>query len=154
MVYRLGRGSKRELRGVHPDLVEVVKKAILITKQDFTVHDGMRTVAEQRENIARGVSRTMKSKHLPQADGWSHAVDLVPYINGRLRWEWNAIYPIAGAMRSAAREKGVAVRWGGSWERLDNDNRDPEVMVQEYVDMRRSRGLKAFIDGPHYELII
>ena len=39
--------------------------------------ESLRTVAEQKAKVAAGESRTMKSKHLAQADGFAHAVDLV-----------------------------------------------------------------------------
>ena len=152
----LGSGSLRELNGVHPDLVKVVKRAIRITAQDFTVHDGLRTIEEQRRYVATGVSKTMNSMHRQQADGYGHAVDLVPYINGKLRWEWPAIYPIAAAVRIAAEELKVAVRWGGIWADLLTVLPNPQAMnraVQAYVAARQKAGKSAFIDGPHYELI-
>lgn len=37
-------------------------------------------MAEKKNLVAAGKSQTMNSKHLPQADGYSHAVDLVAYI--------------------------------------------------------------------------
>ncbi len=154
MGFKLGRHSKAELKGVHPDLVAVVKRAIEISEQDFTVHDGLRSKAEQREYVDRGVSWTMKSKHLKQkATGFGHAVDLVPYINGKLRWEWPAIHLIASAMRQAAKELGVKIRWGGCWERLDNSTLNTEIMVEEYTARKRRQGKRPSLDGPHYELM-
>lgn len=152
--YKLGKHSRSELRGVHPDLVGVVRLAIRLTDQDFTVHDGLRTIEEQLEYCRRGVSQTMASMHLPQEeDGKGHAVDLVPFINGKMRWELVPCYNIAVAMRQAAREKGVAIRWGGCWQRLDDDTREPALMVEEYVSKRRRRGRRPFIDAPHFELM-
>jgi peptidoglycan L-alanyl-D-glutamate endopeptidase CwlK len=86
---RLGYKSRRELIGVHPDLIIVVVTAIINLPKglDATVFDGLRTLPEQRENIRRGVSKTLKSKHLPQSDGYGHAVDIVPIINGRVMWD-------------------------------------------------------------------
>ena len=153
MVYVLGRRSRAELEGVRPDLVCVVERAIQVTRQDFSVHDGIRTEAEQRDLVRRGASRTMNSKHLPQADGWGHAVDLVPYVGGRLRWEWSLIYPIAEAMRAAADDLGVRLRWGGCWCELTGMDDDPEAMVGAFVAARQAAGKPAFIDGLHYELI-
>ena len=49
--FKLGARSLRELEGVHPDLVAVVKRAIELTSQDFSVHDGIRTMEEQREMV-------------------------------------------------------------------------------------------------------
>lgn len=152
----LGRASLKELDGVHPKLVGVVKRAIQISVQDFSVHDGLRTVEEQRSYVQTGVSKTMNSMHRTQPDGYGHAVDLVPYINGKLRWEWPAIFPIAAAMRIAAQELGVKLRWGGTWGPLQDIAADPVSMnraVQAYSAERRKAGKSAFIDGPHYELL-
>lgn len=151
-MFRLGTRSKRELVGVHPDLVKVVEEAILISTQDFSVHDGLRTVADQRRLVKRGASQTMNSKHLPQADGFGYAVDLVPYINGKMRWEWEPIYEIANSVRMAAHEFDVKVRWGGCWKLLNGTLRAPEKMVDDYGKRRRAQGRKAFTDGPHFEL--
>ena len=152
MTYRLGTHSRRELGSVHPDLIRVVERAIELTAQDFTVHDGFRTMGEQREYVRRGVSRTLNSRHLLQADGYGHAVDLVPYINGKLRWEWGPIYRIVEAVRRASDELDVRIRWGGCWHTLTGTREDPEVLVRRYADLRRKRGLRAFMDGPHYQL--
>ena len=152
MTYILGKHSRREFKGVHPDLIRVAERAIEITEQDFTNHDGIRMDEEQREYVRTGVSRTMASKHLRQPDGYGHAMDLVPYINGKLRWEMEACYEIARAVQKAARELGVPIRWGGCWGRLDTSTRDPALLVEEYVTRRRRQGRRPFIDGPHYEL--
>lgn len=146
--FKLGVKSKKELVGVHPDLVAVVKRAIELTVQDFTVHDGIRTLAQQRRLVASGASKTLRSRHIT-----GHAVDLVPYINGKLRWEWEPIYIIAEAMRVAALEQNIPIRWGGVWDRrLTEENASPEDLVSDYVSRRRNAGKRAFIDGPHYEL--
>jgi len=154
--YALGKASLAELNGVHPRLVAVVKRAIQLTTQDFTVHDGLRTEAEQRAYVKQGVSKTMNSKHMKQADGFGHAVDLVPYINGKLRWEWKPIFNIATAVRTAAIEQGVSLIWGGVWDRdFEQLGKTPlmlENAVNSYVARRRAMGKTAFIDGPHFEL--
>lgn len=156
MTYALGAASLAELTGVHPKLVAVVKRSIALTAQDFTVHDGLRTEAEQREYVKRGVSKTMNSMHRTQADGYGHAVDLVPFINGQLRWEWKPIYVIAAAVRQAAIEQGLALTWGAVWDRkfadLPADPKGLEQAVNAYVTRRRGLGKSAFIDGPHYEI--
>lgn len=156
MAYSLGERSLAELEGVHPSLVSVVKRAITLTKQDFSVHDGLRTIAEQREYVRRGVSKTMNSMHMKQPDGFGHAFDLVPYINGQLRWEWKPIFVIAAAVHQAARELGVALTWGGVWDRafleLGESAADMEKAVNSYVARRRALGKTAFIDGPHWQL--
>lgn len=157
MPFTLGPKSLQELQGVHPSLVQCVRLAIVRTTVDFGVHDGIRTLQEQREYLRKGTSTTMNSKHLPQRDGYGHAVDLVPYINGQLRWEWEPIYRIAAAMCSAARELQLPLRWGGVWDRrfpqdFKGNVGDMRSQVEQYVARRRSADRRAFIDGPHFEL--
>jgi peptidoglycan L-alanyl-D-glutamate endopeptidase CwlK len=126
----------------------VVKRAIALTIQDFSVHDGIRTLAEQQQLLASGASQTLDSRHIT-----GHAVDLVPYINGKLRWEWPPIYVIADSVRAAARELGTPIRWGGAWDvDFTASDESPEDLVAGYVARRKKLGLRAFIDGPHYEL--
>lgn len=144
----LGPGSKKELIGVHKDLVAVVELAIQKSIQDFAVHDGIRTLAEQQQLVAAGASQTLDSRHIT-----GHAVDLVPYINGKLRWEWPPIYVIADAVRMAARELSIPIRWGGAWDvDFTQSTESTEDLVTAYVARRKKQGMKAFIDGPHYEL--
>lgn len=155
--YRFGSKSEGELVGVHPILVDVVKDAIKVSTIDFAVHDGLRTLREQHEHVLKGSSTILNSLHLPQADGYGHAVDLVPYVNGKLRWEWGAIYHVALAMLTSARAKGVSLRWGGVWDRtfpteFGTTAADMEAAVEAYVRRRVQAKKRAFIDGPHFEL--
>ena len=156
MPYSFGTNSKVELQGVHPKLVEVAYLAIELSEQDFSVHDGLRTSVEQQKLVAKGASKTLNSKHLRQADGFGHAMDLVPYINGKLRWEWKPIYIIAEAVHEAADKLGVSLVWGGVWDRafgdLPGSRAGLEAAVDDYVKRRLNAGKKAFIDGPHYQL--
>jgi len=157
MGYVLGAKSRAELKGVHPDLVQVVERAIQITSQDFSVHDGLRTLEEQKRLVAAGASKTMNSMHRQQSDGFGHAVDLVPFINGKMRWEWPAIYPIAAAVWQASKELGVPIRWGGNWSSLANIKMGTaaamKAAVDTYAAQRRKAGKSAFLDGPHFELV-
>ena len=152
--YKLGKNSLKNLEGVHPDLVGVVHYAIRTTEQDFTVSDGVRTKEEQAENVRTGASQTMKSKHLIQIDGFGHAVDLVPWINGQARWELPACYKIMEAMRKASFARECLLRWGGAWVPLYNETplQPPENLVQAYSMRKLGAGKPAFIDGPHYEM--
>lgn len=156
MSYSLGAKSKAKLVGVHPQLVAVVERAILLTEQDFAVHDGLRSIETQRDYVRRGVSKTMNSLHLKQADGYGHAVDLVPWIGGQLRWEWPPLYKIAHAVDNAAQAMGVKLIWGGVWDKRMDEYGGSEAAIKAavnaYVDRRRALGRTAFIDGPHFQL--
>ena len=156
MAFSFGPKSRAELVGVHPKMVAFAERTLALSPQDFAVHDGLRTEKEQRVYVQTGVSQTMNSMHMKQADGFGHAVDLVPFINGKVRWEWPPIYVIAAAARQAALELDLRVRWGGCWTDLDQIVGDTpaamEKAVAAYGAARRRAGKKAFTDGPHFEL--
>lgn len=151
-MYTFGEKSLKELNGVHPSLVKIMGLAIKRTPMDFAIHDGLRTSIEQAGLVASGASKTQDSKHLIQVEtGFGHAVDAVPYFQGKLRWEWKLIYPIADCVRTCAREYGVRICWGGVWDRCLNDLvGDLEKHVKDYTVRHPGPD---FIDGPHYELM-
>jgi len=149
--FKLSRRSLDRLVGVNDNLVAVVRAAINATKTDFGVIQGLRTVEQQKELVAKGASQTMKSKHL---DG--NAVDLMAYINGRGSWELNLYDDLADAMKEGAQMAGVAVRWGAAWHIDDIRTWEGtmEEAMNDYIDLRRSQGRRPFIDGPHFELMV
>jgi peptidoglycan L-alanyl-D-glutamate endopeptidase CwlK len=153
--YALGTKSINKLEGVRSDLIRVVKRAIELATQDFMVLEGVRTEKRQRELYGQGrsaaelikagvdpslakpsakvVTWTLKSNHFKQADGFGHAVDLVPYPV-----DWNTLSKfdaIADAMMQAADELGVKIRHGADW------------------DMNGKRREKGESDSPHFELV-
>ena len=148
--FKLSRRSLDRLQGVDERLVAVVNHAITVTKTDFGVIQGLRTIEQQKELVAKGASQTMKSKHL---DGL--AVDLMCFINGRGSWELNLYDDIADAMKEGAEFVGVPVRWGAAWHIDDIRKWDGtmEDAMNEYIDFRRGQGRRPFIDGPHFELM-
>lgn len=150
MAFKLSKRSLSRLEGVNEDMVKVVTTAIGISKIDFGVICGLRTIEEQRELVAKGASKTMKSKHI---DGM--AVDLMAYIGGRASWELDLYDDIADAMKIAADEHNVQIRWGAAWHIPDLREWDSSMQdaMNEYIDLRRSQGRRPFIDGPHFELM-
>lgn len=96
-------------------------RAIQITPIDFTVLEGLRSVDRQRQLRNSGASKTMNSRHLT-----GHAIDIAPLLNGRVSWDWPLYYPLAEAVKLAAKEKGIPIEWGGDW--------------------------RTFKDGPHWQL--
>lgn len=151
--YRLSRRSRARLDGVHPDLAAVVQRAIALTAQDFCVHDGLRSPERQKALVRAGASRTLNSRHLAQADGWGHAVDLVPWFDGGPRWEWPPLYLVATAVRRAAAEAGLDLVWGGVWDRRLSDLPDTATGLATAVKAYCARHPGPdFIDGPHFEM--
>ena len=128
---QLDARSERSLIGVHPAMVGVVRRAAELAADlddglGFIVTEGVRTRERQVELVRVKASRTMNSKHLLQADGMSHAVDLAATVSGRVHWDVPLYDRLADLMKQAAAEQGVQITWGGDWQ--------------------------SFRDGPHFEL--
>lgn len=121
MTNKFSKRSLDNLVGIHPDLVSVVHRALEISPIDFTVIEGIRSVERQKVLVQSGASKTMRSRHLT-----GHAVDIAPYVDGTIRWDWPLYDILAVAMKKAAKELGVVITWGGDWV--------------------------TFRDGPHFEL--
>ena len=149
MTFKLSERSLGKLEGVNDNMKLVVMKAITLTKIDFGVICGLRTEEEQEELVAKGASKTMKSRHLT-----GDAVDLMCYIGSRGSWELNLYDDVADAMKQAAQDEGVGIRWGAAWQIPDIREWDGtmEEAMNAYIDLRRSEGRRPFIDAPHFEL--
>lgn len=145
--FSLSALSLSRLKGVNPDLVKVVKRAIEITGVDFRVSEGVRTKERQAELVRQGASQTMNSRHLT-----GHAVDLVAIVDGQVSWDFNHYYTIAKAMAQASTELGVNVRWGGAWTVITRKNGSPQDWVKDYKAERKRLGKKEFLDGVHFEI--
>jgi len=127
----LGSGSKAKLKGVHPNLVKVIEEAIKDTPIDFTVTSGVRTLAEQQALYAQGRTRKgaivtnadgvkSKSNHQVKSDGLGHAVDVCPYVNGKLDWNNTANFKaLSTHILATAKRLGIAIEWGGVWKFVD-----------------------------------
>ena len=138
------RSSSSRLATWHPDLQELFNE--VIKHRDCTVICGSRTLEEQKENVRRGVSKTLNSKQVV-GEGIrdvSHAVDVMPYFNWRkptIDWQdRESISHFAGFVLGVAAillEDGTIdheITWGGDW---DGD------------------GVSAgWYDGPHFELVL
>ena len=111
MGYKLGTKSLSNLKGVHPDLVKVVKRAIELTECDFTITEGLRTKERQAQLLKEKKTTTSNSRHLT-----GHAVDLAAWVDNTVSWEWKYYYQIADAMKKAASELNVSIEWGGDWK--------------------------------------
>ena len=154
MGFNLSNKSYKKLEGVNPQLVDTVERAIKLSKVDFGVIYGVRTLDEQKKLYEAGRSQTMRSKHLLQDDDTSHAVDLMAYTGKNPSWELVMYDDIADAMKAAAKETGANIRWGAAWniDSITDWERPMEDAMNNYIDVRRSQGRRPFIDGPHFEL--
>jgi peptidoglycan L-alanyl-D-glutamate endopeptidase CwlK len=161
MTFKLSERSLNNLEGVDEKLKLVVLRAIQLTTVDFGVICGIRTEEEQAELFRKGASQCdgvkRRSKH---QDGL--AVDLMAYLGSRGSWEFALYDDIADAMKKAATELDVALCWGGAWSTKQHPyplnvcswTGTMEDAMKAYVKKKSDAGKRAFMDGPHFELIV
>lgn len=141
--FKLGAKSLKMLEGVHPDMCKVAPLALKYSIYDWAITEGKRTYERQKElyESPEKVTHTMKSMHLPQADGFSWAIDVmavgdldkdgdVDAQDKKRTWDPVIYTAISKAFKRAAAELGIGLKWGG--------------------DFKRRNG-KPFFDGPHFE---
>ena len=126
--YSFGRKSLEKINNpkVHPRIRELMIEAIATSPIDFTVIETVRTVEQQKINVAKGVSKTMKSRHIPSSNksGYCEAVDIAPYP---INWSNKGRFiTLANHIKATAKKMGIQITWGGDW--------------------------KTLVDMPHYEL--
>ena len=167
--YKLGAKSHANMAHLHPTMVKLAHAAIARSTVDWGFTEPLtRTKQQQAEKVRLGFSKTMNSNHLIKPDGYGHAVDCVPWIQGAFTWGenkfgWPVTYPdgtvrypffeIAAAWREVAIEAGQAIVWGGVWDR------DLRTLPPGWGGMRsamlayneRHVG-RDWNDGPHMQL--
>lgn len=119
------------LEQTHPDLQLIMNTAIKAI--DFSILPStIRTIEEQEAFVKAGKSKTMNSRHLKQADGYSYAVDIWKYP---INWTDEKgqtelaryILGVADGLFAAGLLK-HKILWGGDW--------------------------KSFVDMPHFEIVL
>ena len=121
MSFKFGKRSLKRLEGVHPDLVKICHLALEMSPIDFSIIEGVRTLKRQKALLAKGASTTLRSRHLT-----GHAIDMAPYVDGTIRWDWPLYHQIAPMFKKASYQLLTPIEWGGDW--------------------------KSFPDGPHVQL--
>jgi len=101
--HNLSKTSLKRLKGVHPDIVKVVKRASLYAP--IFVVEGLRSQKRQNKLVKKGKSQSTKSYHL-----YGLAVDLVLLKNGKIDWDGKKSYKkVYNAIARAERELGIDV---------------------------------------------
>jgi uncharacterized protein YcbK (DUF882 family) len=111
--FKLSKRSEDNLKGVKPQLVAVVRRALELSSVDFGITEGLRTHDRQKQLFAEGKSQTMNSRHLI-----GEAVDVVAYVGGTVSWEFPLYRKIAEAFKQASQELNTPIEWGGDWKNL------------------------------------
>lgn len=116
---KFGRASKKRLATVRPALQCLCQAVLELGIMDFSVVEGARSKEDQERYFREGKSKLHwpDSKHNVRFEGdLANAVDLVPYINGRLSWRKDHCCILAGLVLATARSLGLDIRWGGNWD--------------------------------------
>ncbi len=120
-MYRFGKRSRARLKGVKPELVNVLNELIKI--MDVTIIEGVRTQKRQDELVAKGASKTKYSKHIE-----GKAVDLAPYP---IDWDdRDTFHYMCGMIRGIAQQMKVPVRVGCDW---DGDGQTKDNLFDDLV---------------------
>lgn len=110
-MYKFSSKSREKLNTCHPDLQKVMNE--VIKHVDCTILEGVRTKERQEELVRTGKSKTMNSRHLPNKDGVSEALDVISYP---IQWENNnRNYLFAGFVKGVAAAMGIELRLGADW---------------------------------------
>ena len=148
--YVLSDASIEKMKGVHPKLIELMKKAICDSPYDFKIIQGLRTAEYQNSLYQQGRTKpgkivtkldgyNKKSNHQAKADGYGHAVDIAVcghydqngnYVKSTTDAEMfdnKKLVEISRHVKAVAKEMGLEIVWGGDW--------------------------KTLYDTPHYELV-
>ncbi len=139
MSYTFGTTSAAKLSTCDDRIQRVMRRALGYGLMDITVLEGVRTLEKQQEEFRAGrseidgVNKLSKHQEVP-----SRAVDVMPWpavVNGVNVWDDKQRFAVmAGLILAAAKEEGVALRWGGDWDG-DGNNADSKLH-----------------DMPHFEL--
>ena len=73
----------------------------------------LEVLQSRKKLVDEGKSQTMKSRHLANANGYSEAVDLYAWADGKSQWGFEYMRKVASAMFIASAELGVPIKWGG-----------------------------------------
>jgi peptidoglycan L-alanyl-D-glutamate endopeptidase CwlK len=126
---RYGKNSLLKLNGVHPSLLLVMMEAINDTPIDFSIVYGVRTTAEQQALYTQGRTKKgaivtyadgvkNKSNHQIKEDGYGHAIDFCPYVNGKLDWDNISNFEkIVKHIKETANKLGVKITCGIDWKK-------------------------------------
>lgn len=112
-------GLVGRLSSADPQLVQLVTACG--ADQDIYIAQVDRTVVEEEADIAKGVAwlaDPMDSKHVtdPTHRPLARAVDLAPWVSGRVPWqEIPRFQSLGAAVKATAATLEIAIAWGGDW---------------------------------------
>lgn len=135
-MFQLGKRSRENLLTTHQELQLIIYTAIRISPIDFAVIEGHRGKKKQNQYYVEGKSKVRfpKGKHNPIP---SDAFDVVPYVAGKLSWNFNHCCVLAGVILAIAANLGILLRWGGNWD-MDGE----PITDQDFQDLAHFERIK------------
>lgn len=117
-MYQFSKKSLERLNNsnVHPNIKKLMIEAIKTSPIDFSVIETVRTLEQQKINVAKGASKTMKSRHIPSSNksGLCEAVDVAPYP---IDWKnINRFIELSKHIKNTAQKLNIKIQWGGDWK--------------------------------------
>ena len=115
--FYFSKRSEAFLNEVNPSLKNIAKEALKITRIDFAIISGKRTIKEQKELVKKGKSKTLNSRHLS-----GNAIDIAPIDPKTKKGNFDRVLAleIATAFYQAAQNQGVKIEWGGTWKNFED----------------------------------
>lgn len=116
-MFKFGKKSLEKLNKplVSPKIRLLMNEAIKTSPIDFSIIETVRTVAQQKLNVAKGVSKTMNSRHIPinNKSGMCEAIDIAPYP---INWRDIKRFKLLGEhIKKVAEKNNIKVKWGGDF---------------------------------------
>ena len=125
--FKFSARSIQNLSGVHPDMIQIATRALQLSRYDFAITSGVRTVDEQKALVESGHSSIMNSRHLHGL-----AVDIAVWTEHDVTWDMNYYRSVSNAFKRAALELGIQIVWGGNWDQEDGPHF--ELSKAQYPD--------------------
>jgi len=133
MSFQFGLRSTEKLNTCHTDLIKIHTTAIKLTRVDYGISEGSRSIERARDLFAQGKSKLdpdqgQLSKHITTSENpLSLATDIYiyhpdPRIRQRLIYDLDSLCFVAGCIVTVAEgllidgEISHRVRWGGNWD--------------------------------------
>lgn len=129
-MYYLGSNSRRNLQGVHPQLIYIIEQTLADCPVDFGIPKtgGVRTDKEQQALYAAGKSKKdgikKRSKHqlsLGLGPQYGKAFDYFAFVNNKASYEPILMHAVGASIMTTAarlRKEGrvtVRLRWGATF---------------------------------------
>jgi peptidoglycan L-alanyl-D-glutamate endopeptidase CwlK len=117
-MYKLGRNSAKNLIGVDPRWIEIVKLALTLTQVDFGIpgDGGVRTAARQNEMFLDPGIETKCDGYINISNHQSgKSIDIFAYVDGAASWVREYLLEAAASIFQAASILGHKIEWGGLW---------------------------------------